>query len=169
MDVCLLLRILSYLLKASIDSPFLRFMSFSVSKILPRYFMVFHSSLPSVPTQNSSVFSVLIFRFLCLTFKGSSCFIVSLCNLLEQQKKIRKHLLKLKNRCQMSLHYQNDDASGDREALDLARVYFLSPSDRSLHCCSCIHHFNIPPFQHSRIYGLLEKRIRGIWERDLSD
>ena len=61
------------------DNPFLRFMSFAVSKILPRYFMAFHSSLPSVPTQNSSVFSLLLFRFLCLTFKGSSCFIVSLC------------------------------------------------------------------------------------------
>ena len=66
MDVCLLQRILSHLLKASIDSPFLHFMSFSVSKILPRYFMVFHSLLPSVPTQNPSVFSVLIFTFVCL-------------------------------------------------------------------------------------------------------
>ena len=46
MDVCLLQSILSYLLKASIDSPFLRFMSFSVSKILPRYFM--HDRLPLI-------------------------------------------------------------------------------------------------------------------------
>ena len=75
MDVCLLQRILSYLLKASIDIPFLLFMSFSVSKKIPIYFMVFHSSLPSVPAQNSSVFSVLTFRFLDMRKEvlNSSC------------------------------------------------------------------------------------------------
>ena len=65
MDVCLLQRILSYLLKASIDSPFLLFMSFSVSKMLPRYFMPFQSSLPysvfvlSVSCYISNIVSIL--------------------------------------------------------------------------------------------------------------
>ena len=77
-QICLFPWILLYILEASIASPILPFMPFSVSIILPRCFMVIHSSLHLYP-HKLFFFSVLILRFFNLAFKGSSFFKVSLC------------------------------------------------------------------------------------------